>query len=172
MDDLDSEDRRARQTRNVQRGLEWFVTASDAEFALLLEDDLVFNLHLRWNIEQWSPIVERRLWFGSLYNPDIRRLSEGHDYFLANPGACYGSQAYMLSRDAVGVALQGWENVMGMQDIKLTRIISAAGHSLYYHRPSLVQHLGFESAWGGGFHHASDFDRHWKANFPCDRIPG
>lgn len=172
MDDSRSLDHRARQTRNAQRGLEWFLAESDAEFALLLEDDLDFNLHLRWNLERWSPIVDRRLRFGSLYNPNIRRLYDGDDYFLADPGACYGSQAYLLSREAVSVALRDWESVVGMQDIKLTRIISAAGHCLYYHQPSLVQHLGVESAWGGGFHQTGDFDRGWQANFSYERIPG
>ena len=172
MDDLQSEDRRARQTRNVQRGLEWYLTESDADFALLLEDDLEFNLHLRWNLERWSPMVDGHLAFGSLYNPNIRRLSEGSDYFLADPNACYGSQAFLLSRDAVAVALRDWESVVGMQDIKLTRIMAAAGHSLYYHRPSLVQHLGVESEWGGGFHQTADFDRNWQAHFSYQRIPG
>jgi hypothetical protein len=41
-----------------------------------------------------------------------------------------------------------------------------------HHRPSLVQHLGVESAWGGGFHQACDFDRIWRANFSFERIPG
>lgn len=172
MDDSHSADRRTRQTHNAQRGLAWFLAESDAEFALLLEDDLLFNLHLRWNLERWSPMFDCRLWFGSLYNPNIRRLSDGDDYFLADPNACYGSQAYVLSREAVSVALRDWESVVGMQDIKLTRIISAAGHCLYYHQPSLVQHIGVESAWGGGFHQASDFDRNWRANFSYKRIPG
>jgi hypothetical protein len=172
MDESSSPDHRARQTRNTQCGLEWFLAESDAEFALLLEDDLDFNLHLRWNLERWSPLVDCRLQFGSLYNPNVRRLREGDDYFLADPGSCYGSQAYVLSREAASVALRDWENLVGMQDIKLTRLISAAGHSLYYHQPSLVQHLGVESAWGGGFHQTGDFDRKWRANYSYERIPG
>jgi cephalosporin hydroxylase len=172
MDDAHSEDRCARQTRNAERALHWFLRQTDAEFALLLEDDLAFNQHIHWNLERWSPVVDGRLWFGSLYNPNIRRLSDGHNYFLADPSACYGSQAYLLSREAVSVALQKWESVAGMQDIKLTRIISGVGQCLYYHQPSLVQHLGTESAWGGGFHQTTDFDRDWQAAFSYEQIPG
>ncbi len=172
MDDSHAGDRRARLTRNAQCGLEWFLAESDAKFALLLEDDLEFNLHLRWNLERWSPIVDGSLRFGSLYNPGIRRLGDGNGYFLADPEACYGGQACVLSRDAVFVALRNWETVVGMHDIKLPRIISSAGHCLYYHQPSLVQHLGIESVWGGGFHQSADFDRSWRADFSCKRIPG
>jgi hypothetical protein len=34
---------------------------------------------------------------------------------------------------------------------------------LYYHVPSLVQHVGKKSVWGGFFHQAADYDPLWKA---------
>jgi hypothetical protein len=165
-------DPRARQTENVKNALEWFLTQSEADFALILEDDLDFNLHLRWNLERWSPILDERLNFGSLYNPNIRGLCQGTDHFVADPAACYGSQAYLFSRRAITLVLGSWNQVIGMQDIKATRIISGAGYALYYHKPSLVQHVGTESVWGGGFHCAADFDRDWRATFSHERIPG
>ncbi len=167
-----SDDRRARQTKNVWQALEWFLQTSDADFALLLEDDVTFNCFLRWNLERWSPMVDRRLHLGSLYNPNIRRVSEGDDYFTADPNACYGSQALVLSREGVSLCLRDWDTVAGMQDIKISRVIGGAGHVPYYHKPSLVEHLGTESCWGGGFHQASDFAATWKADFACERIPG
>ena len=109
---------------------------------------------------------------GKLADPNIRRVSEGDDYFTADPSACYGSQAYVLSRVGASLSLRDWEKVVGMQDIKLTRIVASAGHTLYYHKPSLVQHIGTESCWGGGFHHASDFSDTWRAEFSWERIPG
>lgn len=172
MDESHSEDRRDRQTENAKSGLQWFLAKSDAEFALVLEDDLNFNLSLRWNLERWSPIVNNTLWFGSLYNPNIRRLHDGEDYFSADPAACYGSQAYLLSREAISIVLREWESIVGTQDIKITRIVSRAGQWLYYHQPSLVQHLGAESARGDDFHQAADFDRNWRASFSYERIPG
>jgi Methyltransferase domain len=167
-----SDDPRVRQTQNVKDALGWFLSQSEADFALILEDDLDFNSHLHWNLERWSPMVGERLHFGSLYNPNIRSLSEGEDHFVADPAACYGSQAYLFSRYAVALVLQHWDRVIGMQDIKVTRILAGAGQFLYYHKPSLVQHVGTESVWGGGFHCAVDFDRDWQASFSYDRIPG
>ncbi len=172
MDAAVSGDGQTRQTNNVWQALAWFMEMNDADFALLLEDDLDFNRFLRWNLERWSPMVEGQLHLGSLYNPNVRRVDEGTDHFTADPNACYGSQAYLLSREAVSLSLRDWEKVVGMQDIKLTRIIAGAGHAVYYHKPSLVQHVGTESCWGGGFHHASDFSGAWKAEFSCERIPG
>jgi hypothetical protein len=172
MDTAVSGDRRMRQTKNVWEALEWFLQTSDADFALLLEDDLDFNRLLRWNLERWSPMVNTWLHLGSLYNPNIRCVSDGGDYFTADPGACYGSQAYVVSRVGASLSLRDWDKVVGMQDIKITRIVASAGHTLYYHRPSLVQHIGTESCWGGGFHNASDFSETWKAEFSWERIPG
>jgi len=172
MDTCASNDPRSRQTENVKNAFEWFLTHSEADFALVLEDDLDFNLHLRWNLERWSPILDERLHFGSVYNPGVRSLCQGADHFVADPAACYGSQAYLLSRYAVAIVLRNWVQIIGMQDIKVTRILGGAGHLLYYHKPSLVQHVGTESVWGGGFHFAGDFDREWKARFSYERIPG
>ncbi len=171
MDRMVTGDCRQRQTENVRLGLGWFVSQSDADYLLLLEDDLEFNTHLWWNLERWLPMVDGRLDFGSLYNPNIRNNS-GDDYFIAHPGACYGSQAYVLSRAAVHVLLRDWLNVIGMQDIKITRILGAAGYPLFYHRPSLVQHVGIQSVWGGGYHSAPDFQPGWKSVFSYERIPG
>lgn len=171
MDPLESGDPRLRQTENVRRALEWFSTDNDADFLLLLEDDLDFNAHLSWNLERWSPVVEGRLGFGSLYNPNVRS-NPYDDCYVADAGTCYGSQAYVLSRAAVGILLRDWLKVIGMQDIKITRILGAAGYPLFYHRPSLVQHVGIRSVWGGGYHSAPDFDREWKCVFSYERIPG
>jgi hypothetical protein len=32
---------------------------------------------------------------------------------------------------------------------------------IYYHRPSLVDHVGAESTWGGPRHNAVNFDAKW-----------
>ena len=50
-----------------------------------------------------------------------------------------------------------------MQDIRMSRLAGRFRPPLFYHAPSLVQHLGTVSTWGGGFHEAPDFDPDWKA---------
>ena len=172
MDSADTGDPRMRQTDNTKKALRWFLDYSASDFALILEDDLEFNRYLRGSLEQWYPIIDQRLHFGSLYNPNVGKIYEGDDYFLADPSSCYGSQAYLLSRDAVSILLRDWDQVVGMQDIKITRILAGAGYALYYHKPSLVQHVGVESIWGGHYHFAPDFDRDRSPSFSYERIPG
>jgi hypothetical protein len=154
-----------RQTENVRLALEWFASRCDADYTLLLEDDLDFNPHFRWNVEHWSPLLDHALDFGSFYNPNVRMNMEGDDYSIADPNACYGSQAYLLSRAAARILLEHWGTVHGMQDIRITRILSGKQRPLFYHKPSLVKHIGFTSVWGGHFHDAIDFSAEWKASW-------
>jgi hypothetical protein len=49
-----------------------------------------------------------------------------------------------------------------MQDIKLSRL-AAPLCPLLFHSPSLVQHVGVASTWGGPYHQASDYDAYWRA---------
>ena len=170
MDTWVSSDPRARQTANVKNALEWFLAHSEADFALVLEDDLDFNLHLRWNLERWSPIAGRSLNFGNLYNPSIWSSCNGVDHFVADPGACYGSQLVFEERNYPRFSeLGSGHRHAGHQS---DRLIGGAGLLIYYHRPSLVQHLGTKSVWGGRFHFATDFGRNWKTRFSYERIPG
>jgi hypothetical protein len=49
-----------------------------------------------------------------------------------------------------------------MQDIKMSRLAAKIGKPIYYHSPSLVQHVGQASVWGGSFHQSADFDADWR----------
>jgi hypothetical protein len=161
------------------------------EFILFMEDDLIFNRHLRHNLERWPPLVDfaaaqkrdgttrpspqpspvptgegavRGGFFGSLYDCTIREL-ERHDaahYFIADPEAVYGSQCYVLSLPLARYLVDHWWEVPGMQDIKMSRLAARQG-PIYYHTPSLVQHVGVVSAWGGRFHQTRDFSAEFKA---------
>jgi hypothetical protein len=50
-----------------------------------------------------------------------------------------------------------------MQDIRILSLAKRMGKPVFYHAPSLVQHIGAKSTWGGGFHKAFDFDPSWRA---------
>ncbi len=163
-DPVHTTDYGARVINNTQTALTWFVSQEDgADFVLLLEDDIAFNAHLRWNLQRWSPVVDKTLDFGSLYNPNIRSLSQGEDYFVADPEACYGAQALLISRPAVGCLLRAWDSMIGLPDTKMPRILARAGYKLFYHQPSLVQHIGAPSVWGGVEHFAVDYSADWKS---------
>jgi hypothetical protein len=164
VDDTDHPRRQDRQERTSLRLLREALARPGWDHLLFLEDDLKFNRHLRHNLERWAPLTEGRVGLASLYNPGVRRLEElpcGHG-FVADPDLTYGSQALLLARPCAAYVAEHYAEVPGMQDIKFTRLAARLG-PLYYHTPSLVQHVGVRSAWGGSFHQAADFDAAFRA---------
>lgn len=135
------------------------------EFIVFLEDDLEFNRFLEHNLQVWPALDLPKFGMGSLYNPNIRELERNNaqDWFRADPEAVYGSQAYVLSRACAEYIVEHWAEVPGMQDIKMSRLAAQGGWEIYYHSPSLVQHVGEVSVWGGHFHQTADFDALWKS---------
>lgn len=182
MDETTYERRQERQEHNslaaLVAGLGRF---PEANVLLFFEDDLVFNRHFLHNLLHWKPLgnvtglvpdrtasPHRDHFFGSLYDPSVRRIktvSEEH-YFIADPNAVYGSQAFIMSRAMAEYFVAHWWEVPGMQDIKMSRMAMHSG-PIYYHQPSLVQHAGVKSTWtqDARFHTARSFDREFKAGF-------
>jgi ADP-heptose:LPS heptosyltransferase len=159
-----STDRRQRMTRTAYRALRRSLRSS-ADYLLFLEDDLEFNRHLRHNLECWRPVRERRVTLASLYNPSLPELAcdpAAHCSVVA-AGSMYGSQALLLSREAVRYLVAHWEEAEGLQDLRMARLASRLGQPIFYHVPSLVEHVGVRSTWGGREHHARDFDPVWRA---------
>lgn len=174
----DEESGSSERTRQYTlRALNWFFSATHADYCLFLEDDVLFNVHLRWNLEHWTPLVDRTLWIGTLYTPrqendGFRWASAGKDYISAQ-GPQYGAQAIILSRHAVALIIRDWA-VSGIpehpadrcpSDFKMMLPIIWAGHPVYYHVPSLVQHVGQQATWISEprFHEAWNFEPEWKA---------
>jgi hypothetical protein len=141
--------------------------AASPDFILLLEDDLDFNRHLRHNLEHWHPlrqVAPGGYFFGSLYNPLVGQVSRRPDlaYFVADPNTVYGGQAVVFSLATARYLEAHWTDEIGMPDIKMPRV-AARLSPVHYHVPSLVQHVGAISVWGGRFHAARDFDAGWRA---------
>lgn len=142
--------------------------ARGTDYVLFLEDDLIFNPHLYPNLCAWGPLSGGAVMLASLYNPNVvgteNRSRIYENTSCADPAKVYGSQAFLMSRRCVEVCIMLWWGNPGMQDIKISRI---AGRywPIFYHTPSLVQHVGTESAWAtdGRFHQAMDFDPEWRA---------
>ncbi len=164
MDGATGEDRRDRQTKTALRALQWGLGAI-ADYILFLEDDLAFNRHLRHNLVRWRPLRNREVALAGLYNPNLRESA----YDLQNqavvvaPQSVFGSQAFVMSMSAVAQVVRHWNQIEGMQDIKISRLAGRLKYPVLYHCPSLVQHVGKSSVWGGAFHQARDFDAYWKA---------
>jgi hypothetical protein len=186
LDETTFERRQERQEQNslaaLTTGLNRF---PDADVLLFFEDDIIFNRHLIHNLQRWSPLrnIERatpgpnpglahpqpgarRYVFGSLYDPNVRELSckPTENYFVADPQAVYGSQAFVMSRAMAKHFVENWWDVQGMQDIKMSRLAAQRG-PIYYHQPSLVQHVGIVSTWtdDSRFHDTKYFDLNWRA---------
>lgn len=181
----DTESGSSERTRQYTlAALTWFLKETDADICLFLEDDIQFNVHLRWNLAHWVPLIEQKLWIGSLYTPrqpykDAEHrgycggiIGEGKNYVTAK-GPQYGAQAFVISRQAVHLIIRDWA-ISGTpehpaercpSDYKMILPVIGAGHPIYYHAPSLVQHVGTLSVWNPGipFHEAWDFEPEWKA---------
>lgn len=177
VDDTNCERRQERQERTARRLLERAITeAGDVDLLLLLEDDLAFSRHLRHNLANWPPVASLERgdhFFGSLYDPGVARrwaVDGDRHYWEADPEAVYGSQAFVIAPATARYVAERWDEVPGMQDIKLSRL-AAAVCPVIYHAPSLIQHVGEESAWGGAFHRASDYDESWRAPGDADAAP-
>jgi hypothetical protein len=163
LDDGAGTDYEQRQTRcayvALKRSLE-----RKADYILFLEDDLDFNRHIHHNLRHWMPVKTRSVALASLYNPGIRERAcdTRQNARIVEAGSIFGSQAFLLSRDAVAHVVRNWNWVEGKQDMRISRLAGRLGSPILYHAPSLVQHIGTASVWGGFFHQAMDFDKDWK----------
>ena len=164
MDEGTGDDHRERQTHCTLLALKQALERA-VDYILFLEDDLDFNRHLRENLYRWQPLATRVVTLASLYNPGVRELAcdfKNHARIVA-PTSVFGSQAFLLSRATAEYVVRHWRRAGGMQDIKISRLAACLKKPLLYHAPSLVQHIGARSTWGGGFHQAADFDANWRA---------
>jgi hypothetical protein len=151
-------------TRDTLAGLQR-ARAKDPDFVLMLEDDLEFNQHFYHNLVAWPLLAQGQVTLAGLYNPGHRITSYDvpSNAVVVPPDCIFGSQAFLLSRQCLGYVLEHWDDVEGPPDVKLPRLAGRLGKPIYYHCPSLVQHIGHRSTWGGNFHEAPDYDHEWRA---------
>lgn len=169
VDRLNLPDRRASLTANALRALE-AAAADGADYALLLEDDVEFNRHLRHNLLRWPPVRLGYLLAGSLYNPGVagfagvgRAVHWGAHHVLLDTDEFYGAQAMLLSRAFVRECVAHWDEVEGMPDIKFSRLAGRFCHAMPCHLPNLVQHASDPSTWGGHPHRSREYDPAFRA---------
>lgn len=141
---------------------------SDGELFLFLEDDVIFNRHLRFNLKSWEPIrrfQRENHFFGSIFNPGvpIRRFDRAAMWIEAEPSLAFGAQGLVISRRTVEHLVSCWGvDHSTHADLRLARLAELVC-AILYHCPSLIQHVGLNSLWGGIQITASDFDRDWLA---------
>ena len=106
------------RTRSARMRATWLgvlrrVAEGSAGFALVMEDDLDFNRHLRHNLTAWTPLRGRdgeAPFFGSIYNADRPALERPSDqsYFVADPDLAWGGQAVIVSRSMAHHFVAHW----------------------------------------------------------------
>ena len=157
-------ERHAELVRRILRA-----AATEEKIFMFFEDDLDFNRHLLYNLTAWDPL--KRLlpgghFLASLCNlgmPLVKSCPE-QAYGEAPPSMAAGSQALVISQTTAHYLLTCWGVEPGPRaDIKIFRLAGHVG-PVFYHLPSLVQHVGIESVCGGVFQAASDFDKDWKSS--------
>jgi hypothetical protein len=142
---------------------------SDADFTLLLEDDIEPNRHLRHNLERWPPLraaaagAGDRPFLGSLYRccQPVLWANRRERFLIGVPESFWGGQALVVSRATARHALQRWTAGLCAHDGQIPVLAAQLG-PIYFHRPSLVQHRTVASTWGNGVHVAADFDREFR----------
>jgi hypothetical protein len=143
---------------------------STADCLLLMEDDVEVCRCIRHNLETWKPIVAMRArgginyhFYGSLYDPGILpfRCKLKDHYFYAFPQLVWGAQAVLVSPETARLLIAKWQTRDEEPDRKMPRI-AARATPIFYHSPSLVEHIGDVSTWGGVMHRARSYDRDWQ----------
>ncbi len=136
----------------------------DAEYFLVLEDDIAVARYFREAVLAWGPFREGRIGVAHFYDPGLPMVEENTAgcYKVADSWGVFGSQARLFSRECVEWLLPLYTLAAEHHDQQTARL-AALRWPLYYHLPSLVQHTGRLSTWGDGpFHSAGDFDEHWR----------
>jgi hypothetical protein len=136
-----------------------------ADYILFIEDDIIFNRHIKHNLHSWAPLWNGEVTLASLYNSDmVVRAVDGHNNCQAvHADDFVGTQAVLLSRATARFILDHWDEETGFPDVKFSRLAQRLRRPILVHMPSLVQHVGRQSAWGGPLHESHDFDRNWRA---------
>ncbi|MDB6109526.1 MAG: ADP-heptose:LPS heptosyltransferase-like protein [Pedosphaera sp.] len=135
------------------------------DFTLLLEDQLDFNRHLRHNLHHWRLMKTGAVTFASLYNPRVRERACDlrNNARIVEPEFAFGNQAFLIARSAVEYLVRHWDKAPGGPDTRITHLAGRLRSPIFYHAPSLVQHIGPASEAGRSFHQAMDFDPAWRA---------
>ena len=179
-------------SRNYQRVLD-AAAADGCDFALIFEDDVRVNRHLRHNLHT-NPLVARdQCDYLGLFMPDLvadpwERAEPHLGYRLAKPrysgpnhrwerSRGWGSQGYLLSRRLVLACLERWDRLGEGQDTRVLGTCGELGLPLWYTLPCLVEHAPPTSAFGTPAAYAPDFDPDFRlvigAGFqPPEDVPG
>jgi hypothetical protein len=136
-----------------------------ADYILLLDDDLDFNRHIGHNLHHWGPLKAGLATVASLFNPKVRESACDfrNNARIINPNAVFGSQAFVIAKDTAQYLVRHWDDMAGRLDFRIFRLAGRQRKPVFYHAPSLVQHVRTPGMLDDTFDEAMDFDPNWKA---------
>jgi len=158
----------------VRRALE-AARQTDGELFLFLEDDLLFNRFIRQNLFAWEPLRSFRCgthFFASIFDPGVRvrQIDQRRRWAVVDRHSAFGAQALVISRRTVEYLVTCWGAIRSTHaDVKVA-LLAGLVCPIFYHQPSLVQHVGLKSLWGGPYLYARDFDQNWLENIKSTSI--
>ena len=150
--------------RNDHRAMAW-AAGTGCEYALLLEDDVVFSRHFLQQAAAWlrhAAPQDGMLYSLLTFYPFVRKTHEaGRTWCRYSPDHFYGSQAVLLPRSTLLSYLLSDERQEAEQrgcavDIWLGKHIAACACPVYAHCPSLAMHIGFESLVASRWHDSEE----------------
>ena len=132
--------------------------AGTCDYFLICEDDVLFDPRLWARLAVWGPLRAGKVEMASLYNLGAMAVgvSPFADAIAVDPESALGSQARLFSRGCAELIVREYRPSAWLHDVAMARLAARRG-PIFYHVPSLVQHVGRESTWGGPFHEALDF---------------
>ncbi len=146
----------------------------DCDFAVISEDDVRVNRHLRRNLEAIPLLRRDQCDYFSLFMPDLiaspwERQEPHLGYRLAKslyagPNRMWekyriwGAQTYVLSRRFILAALERWDRLAESQDTRVVSVCSELRLPMWYSAPCLIQHAPLRSAFSTPTAYAPDFD--------------
>jgi len=137
----------------------------NADYLLLMDDDLDFNRHIRRNLLSWKPIKDNCVTLASLYNPSVRESAcdVRNNARLVESQAVFDGKAFLISKEFAHYLVRHWKNASGRQDFKISRLAGRLKKPILYHAPSLVQRVEHPAFASENLRCAMDFDPVWRA---------
>lgn len=134
----------------------------NTQYILLLEDDVIVSKSIIKRLHKWIKKTPD-LKFGNLY--DVCGFGKP----TINPKGFWGAQGLLIATEIIPDLIHGCLNyeelvtkpfgqIPGGADINYSRVVGLhLGYKIYNSTPSLVQHIGLETSWGGGYSHQTKY---------------
>ena len=153
--------------RALQMGLR-----SAADYLLLLQDGLEFNMHFFHNLCAWSLLTQQQLTLASLFNPGLRELARGPAGcdIVIDPRTLASADALLISRRAAGLFLDHWSERSETAGLRMGLLSTRLQDPVFCHSPSLVRRAAPRATLLEDSFQARDFKSAWVAPDVCSNL--